>query len=466
MSDISKYRTKPTAIPVINQNSFKRFGLSENPFPAAPTINQESEDARYNGDIYERYIRQSEREKIVRDFLSVPQNDINHLRLGYLIDTSYIGRGNGKSAFLVNIQKEINRDFCLTISNGVNRCFALTISPEPSGRTKTFANFVDLFAETIFKGSLIEDVLATLRLEAILTVDSNFSVENNFDNEEDLRIKLNSERWFDDTKTDYRKVHQQILSNPYLQSLPPEFPLYVSNMLINRFSTKEGFIKYYHSLKPGKPRIEFVFSQLVSLLLAANYNGAYIFVDDFERIPDFQSERQKRDFALELRTCLFDGGYTNSRIGFYNFLLVLHAGVPRLIQKAWEQSGLEHRTPMFYKGTPRHIIPFEKITLEHVFLLVQKYLDEYRINPDEKRTLTPFTKEAISRIAEQSEFNASRILKTCYEVLERAVSQEAQEIDLDFLNTADELSFDEGIQSSGIHDAPTRNLMDSAHNEA
>ena len=173
-----------------------------------------------------------------------------------------------------------------------------------------------------------------------------------------------------------------------------------------------------------------------------------------------------RSFALELRTCLFDGGYVNARIGFFNFLLVLHAGVPRLIQKAWEQSGLEHRAPMFYKGMPRHIIPFEKITLEHVFLLVQKYLDEYRVNPDERKTLTPFTKEAISRIADQSEFNASRILKTCYEVLERAISQGAQEINLAFLNTADEVPFDEGVQSSGIHDAPTRNLMDSAQNDS
>ena len=189
-------------------------------------------------------------------------------------------------------------------------------------------------------------------------------------------------------------------------------------------------------------------------------------MDDFERIPDFQSERQKRDFALELRTCLFDGGYVNSRIGFYNFLLVLHAGVPRLIQKAWEQSGLEHRSPMFYKGIPRHIIPFEKITLGHVFLLVQKYLDNYRLDSNAKGSLTPFTEEAISRIAEQSEFNASRILKTCYEVLERAISQEAQQIDLAFLNTADELPFDEGVQSSGIHDAPTRDLMDSANLES
>lgn len=40
---------------------------------------------------------------------------------------------------------------------------------------------------------------------------------------------------------------------------------------------------------------------MVYLFLASGFNGAYIIVDDFERIPDFQSDRQKRDFALEIR---------------------------------------------------------------------------------------------------------------------------------------------------------------------
>ena len=162
---------------------------------------------------------------------------------------------------------------------------------------------------------------------------------------------------------------------------------------------------------------------------------------------------------------MFDGAYTNARIGFYNILLVLHAGVPRLIQKAWEQSGLEHRAPMFYKGTPRHIIPFEKITLDHVFLLVQKYLDAYRINPSEKESLAPFTKNAISKIAEQSEFNASRILKACYETLQRAVQQNISEIDTDFLEETDDMQFDDGQQPSGIHDAPTQDLMHKAQTD-
>jgi hypothetical protein len=110
--------------------------------------------------------------------------------------------------------------------------------------------------------------------------------------------------------------------------------------------SQADFKAHYEQLKRGAERLTFVFSHLVRLFQAADFNGAYLLVDDFERIPDFQSARQKRDFALELRSVLFDGLYLNARAGFFNFLLVLHAGVPRLISEAWQESGMETRSPI------------------------------------------------------------------------------------------------------------------------
>ena len=94
-------------------------------------------------------------------------------------------------------------------------------------------------------------------------------------------------------------------------------------------------LKLLQRLKKPKERIDFLFTHLVKFFLAGNVNGAYILVDDFEEIPDFQSSRQKKDFALEFRSCFFDGYYTNAKIGFFNILLVLHAGVPRLMSDTW-----------------------------------------------------------------------------------------------------------------------------------
>jgi hypothetical protein len=156
--------------------------------------------------------------------------------------------------------------------------------------------------------------------------------------------KLNNFKWFEDNSVSYSSVQNELLNNKHLQGLPSEFPCIGGrNMFYPAFVSQNDFELYYKELRKPKERIEFVFTHLVKFLLAANFNGAYILIDDFERIPDFQSSRQKKDFALELRSCLFDGFYTNAKIGFYNFLLVLHAGVPRLISDAWAESGMENR---------------------------------------------------------------------------------------------------------------------------
>lgn len=188
------------------------------------------------------------------------------------------------------------------------------------------------------------------------------------------------------------------------------------------------------SLKKSELKYDFIFSQMIDFLCAANFNGVYILVDDFERIPDFQSSRQKRDFAFQLRNVLYDGAYKSAILGFYNMILVLHAGVPRIIQESWSDSGLEHRSPIFPPTQSKHIINFEKLTKDHAVLLLKKYLGTYRINKTKKDDISPFDKSAIYRIAQISELNAARILRTSYELLEKlSENLKSYIIDLQFL---------------------------------
>lgn len=463
MDNLDKYLKKAKTESIVGEGRFEKFNLKENPFPSTPFINPESTDARINGDIYEPSIREKEYQKLQENFLNVSQSDSNHLRLGYIEDTSYVGRGNGKSAFILNILKRINQDFGLTVSNQLNKSFAITVVPEPSGKTKTFERFVDLLVDSIFRSGIVKDVLTSLRLEAILNLYEDFDIHQHFANEEDLVRKLNSSDWFGEAGIDHRQVSHQILQNKNLKNLPNDFPLSIpTTTLFSTVVSESDFIEYYQNLKRGKPKYEFAFSHLIDLFLAAGFNGAYVFVDDFERIPDFQSERQKRDFAVEIRSCLFDGLYTNAKIGFYVFILVLHAGIPRLIQNAWGQSGLEHRAPIFYKGgTPKHVIRFEKITLEHAFALLRKHLRAYRIN--EIDSISPFTEAVVSKIAELSEFNASKILKMAYELLERAADDDSiLEIDVEFIAQEENTGIEEEKQADGIHNAPTKNLPQEA----
>ena len=167
--------------------------------------------------------------------------------------------------------------------------------------------------------------------------------------------------------------------------------------------------------------------------MASGFNGAYIFVDDFERVPDFQSARQRRDFSTELRSVLLDGPYENARYGFFNMFLVLHAGVPALISEAWSSSGLDQRYPLSPKVTSPHLIPFEKLNREHVSLLIKKYLAEYRTDSFAGDKLAPFTPGAINVIAESSEYNAATILRTCSALIEKSLADDIHSIDEGFV---------------------------------
>ncbi|MEM9886513.1 MAG: hypothetical protein AAF849_11530 [Bacteroidota bacterium] len=427
---------KPDITPHNQEGRFERYNLTENPFPSTPVVNKHIDDKRYNGEIYEDRIRDVEYEKVTKNFLSMAQSDPNHIRLGYLLDDSYLGRGNGKSAFALNLIQQINREHCLDFSEGKNKCFGIYLSPEPSGRTKSFYSLVDLIFDAILENGLIEYCLASLRIEALINTNDNFSLDI-FEDERDLVTKLNDLNWLKENNIPIAKITQQILKKDELLSISKEFPLINDRRRFNLISVtnSESFKDYYfNTLKKGKSRINFIFNDLVNFFLASGFNGAYIIIDDFERIPDFQSDRQKREFSLELRTNLLDGISQNAKIGFYNFLLVLHAGVPRLIDKAWSDSGMEQRSPLSPENhKAKHIIYFNKLTHEHAKLLIKKYLAEYRIDHTALESeIYPFTESAISLISETAELNAAKILEKANQLLDKASENNVTLIDDNF----------------------------------
>ncbi len=429
MLDLKNISEKPLeTAPKVELGRFERFNLQDNPFPAHAIIIKEAEDDRLNGNIFEMSIREEEYSLIIDNFVKTPQSDSNHLRLGYLMDTSYIGRGNGKSAFLINLQKEMNRNFCLDISDKVNKCVAIYLSPEPSGRTKTFAGFADLIFKTILDINIIDYCLATIRWEASKKLKPELDISS-FSTTEEIIQKLSSVEWYQNNNLDLKEISSSIRKNEYLNTLHNSLLIVPSDSFMNtKFVNQEDFTTYYKNIK-SKEKLVFLFSQLVDFFRAAHFNGSYIFIDDFERIPDFQSARQKRDFAVELRSCLFDGMYSNAKIGFYNFFLILHAGVPRLIQDAWSDSGLENRAPLFPKMPAKHIVKFNKLSVEHARLLLSIYLKKYRIEPDkEKNMLFPFTEQAVNKLAEASDLNAAKILSAACNILDKVAYETSEKI--------------------------------------
>jgi len=445
-------------------SKYARFYLSENPFPAHPYVNQESTDKRTNGFVYEMEIRKNEYDRIKDNFLQAPQVDANHPRLGYIVDTSYVGRGNGKSAFLLNLQQNINRAYCIDISNEINKCFAVYVSPRPSGQTKSFYNVVDLIFQAIIRTNVIDDTLAILRYDALSRISPEALSRIEDEDEDSIVSKLSTEEWFKDNSVDYADVAHQIKENESIKKLDPDFPLNIETAWIgSRIATKNDFHEYYERLRPQE-RLNFLFTEMIYFFTAAGFNGAYVLVDDFERIPNFQTARQKTDFATELRSALFDGFTLNAITGFFNIILVLHAGVHRLISEAWAESGMGNRSPIELTTEAYHVIPFEKLTQGHALLLLKKYLSEYRTVPEYSDSLIPFTERAIYRIGELSEYNAARMLKMAHDLLERiSVIAEQEMIDEAFVEASrDKLALDSNRAIPEIGEVASEDLIKKA----
>ena len=416
------------------KGKYEFLNLRENPFPNTPFVNKNNEDIRYNGSIYEGRIREKEHEQILNNFIRVPQNDPNHIRLGYILDYSYVGRGNGKSAFALNLIDEINKEFCLDISDEQNKCFGLHITPEVSGRTKTFYSFTDLIFDTIIERGLINYSLASLRLEAINTLYPKVQTDN-FKNEQELVEKLNDINWYRENNIEIASITKHFYQNSELTKISPGFPLErdKTGYYLSFVTNEDHFRKHYYENLKGKQRIEFFYNDLVLLFVASGFNGSYLIVDDFERIPDFQSKKLKQEFALELRTNFFDGILENAKIGFYNLILVLHAGVPRLIEESWAVSGMNRRSPM-NDDNSRHTVKFDRLTVDHAILMLEKYLEKYRLN-DRTKGLHPFTEDAVKIISEKAELNASTIIEKAYTLIERATEVKQEIINEEFVNS-------------------------------
>lgn len=463
MSNLLK---KPKAQPLPYEiGRYERFHLTENPFPTEP-VNRDSSDRRINGAIYEAEIRTKEYAQIESAFLKQPQSDRNRLRLGYIRDTSYIGRGNGKSAFLVNLARIINRNYCLDISDDVNKCFAVYVTPEPGGRTKTFSAFLDLVFEAMLKAGIIDICLTAIRLEAASTLYPDKDFVSLAGGDDVLVAKLDTAEWWQSQGVDINKLATAITENEHLQELPSDFPLMAGRRsLFQPFITTNDLRDYYVNVaRKGRAKHDFVLSHMVHMFAAAGFNGAYLLVDDFERIPDFQSGRQRKDFAIELRSALLDGPYTNARMGFYTALLVLHAGVEQLVSEAWSSSGLENRYPITPKIESGHWIAFGKLTRNHVSLLLKKYLTAYRLPTFTGDELAPFSPDAISLIAEINENNAAKILQSCWNLLEKAVEEDERTvIDAAFVRERGELQgHDLTERGSMIEDPAATDLMKKA----
>jgi hypothetical protein len=124
---------------------------------------------------------------------------------------------------------------------------------------------------------------------------------------------------------------------------------------------------------------------------------------------------------------------------------------------------MENRCPIQPTVESRHIIPFEKLSKDHASLLLKTYLAAYRVPGSRCGALFPFTSAAVGVIGESSEYNAAKILKTSYDLLEQACVEGTVEIDEKFVaqnRERHDTTADKAIKS--IDSAPATDLRKKA----
>jgi hypothetical protein len=109
------------------------------------------------------------------------------------------------------------------------------------------------------------------------------------------------------------------------------------------------------------------------------------------------------------------------------------------------------------------MIPFENLSREHTSLLLKKYLSDYRTDDNFSDALFPFKEEAVNTIGELSKYNAAKILKMAYELLDKAADIEGQTvIDAKFVSENTELQQHDDSNSLPTIDAESIDLLKKA----
>ncbi|WNB16903.1 hypothetical protein [Marivirga arenosa] len=433
---MNKFLRKPKAEVKEIADRFGKLNLKENPFPYNPFIEPESEDPKRNGEIFNREIRKNELDKFHKNFLKKPLTG-DHDRIGYLLESSFTGRGNGKSAFLVNIDKDINQDFGDSTSNSLNKTFSVYIKAK-AGQTSKFWQLSELIITEICKKNIFEDCLITLRYKVLKNGnDFDTSFLDDLNTEADFRNLLDN-NFLLNNKVDFSKFNTQL--KKYLIDLGVHHELASSLSYMSSEASRTVFETTVNKPDSWKKKElnRILFDELVRIFLAADFNGSYILLDEFEKIVDYQKPSERIEFAYEIRQNLLESNLQGAIHGFFILLLTIHPGTQRLLLEGWEKAGLNARSPLPSDDLMEspHVVAFDDIKKQDIRALMEVYLNYYRIEKNivDLEVLSPFTEDAIDLIAKISKFNAARILKFAHIALNELTTSDREKIDQTFVS--------------------------------
>lgn len=158
------------------------------------------------------------------------------------------------------------------------------------------------------------------------------------------------------------------------------------------------------------------FTALKNMLLDLGYTGVFVFVDEFESIARLSPKNEQT--TLNSIRHLMDQNSSG--------LCMLFGCAPEV----WQDVMSEYHA---FSERIGQEVALRPLTSEHLYELVEEYLDRERMNNTTDDTVRPFTEGSLDQILQRSQGNIRQVLSVCSRMLDSAVNENQTDITAEFV---------------------------------
>jgi hypothetical protein len=392
----------PKKSAVISGSIYAPLGLKDMPFPSNGFVNPHSPDPKINGAIYAESSARATIEKFER-LLIRPDDFPNRAQLAYLWakGDSETGRGVGKTALLQYFRQRINRDWGATEFQGKFSAAVIYVGFKSQVDRRYMEQLALSGLVDVCKNGVLDASRAALRLAELPQDKADKILADDSDGEPGADSLLKN-HILEKHSVDPNKLDETVAKTLVAGGVEP---------VIARQLARGTFEDYLRDMRKDKqleplyvPRdtkiLEYsrtlLFNDIVNYLRAAGYAGGYLFIDDIENLVDQMARKERIEFAKEFGLCTVRPGYANTAYRFFSCVLTTHQQASSYLAVAWGEAGLA-AVGRLDPGSQNSVeLPFP--SKDQAKDIIVAHLDFYRLDPEEKGSIKPFTPDGMDEL--------------------------------------------------------------------
>jgi hypothetical protein len=366
------------------------------------------------------------------------------------------GRGIGKTSFLIYERGQINSDWGDKQSHSQEVIFSVYITP-PLSEQKKFWQICRFITKAFIEQDLIGLAMCRLRYfygglsEKILSKIETLDVFNSIGDWAWINNQYTNNKAIDDNEkisefdSNY-KIKNHLLAEGIDVTL-------VDRLVRFGFSSND-FTKFYFDgfkdtdWKKSGPTI--LFEDFLKFFKAAGFTKGIILFDELEKVVQYQNVQERRTFCDELRYWFIDGSNSNTKLGFYSALFVIHPYLQEILNPYWSSSGLERFGPLGGSTADDFTIFFRPIEEEDAVPLAAEYLKAFRLE-ESNDPIYPFTRKALITANINNDRVPGKYLNFLHSAIEKAIDENWSKIDIAEIEQVSAIGFKEEDITSDSH---------------